>query len=225
MLRPNVVPLIVPLLVVALTAGATAQQPEPTIVSGVAYRTDALDVPDRDRLLEREVAEADGPQPIRLSETRERTSIPLPPPSKRQQTESNRSQSHGPVVSVVSSLAIVLGLFCGFVWLTRKAGVRGNSLLGNDVLRVMGTATIDSRHQAAFIRCGDRLLCVALTQSGATTLAEFTDPTEINELVAKIEGKSKASFAEALRDVGEGQPARGFLGDDQPRRRGLFHSG
>ena len=150
-------------------------------------------------------------------------SIYLPPPTETQRDEAAKSDGiNNAAITVTSSLAIVLGLFCGLVWISRKTNKFNTQALPSDVLDVLGTASIDARHQTALIRCGRRILLVALSQSDATTLCEFTDPSEVDELVAQTQGGSKRAFAKALKEVSSEPTESGFVDDPTETRRSLF---
>ncbi|QDV71781.1 Flagellar biosynthesis protein, FliO [Rosistilla carotiformis] len=183
-----------------------AQDPLPRVVSNPSYSIQPLN-------------ESPATEP---SEQASRTSIPLPPAGSKTPTAADSEASTGPLFTVISSLAIVLGLFCGFVWVTRKTGGRQAGTLNRDLFTVLGTSQIDPRHQAALVKCGDRVLLVALTQTGVTTLTEFTEPGEVNELMARATGKARATFAEALKDAGDGKAAHGFVDNQAAPRRSLF---
>ncbi len=106
-----------------------------------------------------------------------------------------------PLVTVVSSLAIVLGLFAGLVWLTRKFG--GNAArvgsVPNEVLQPLGSTAIDARTRVMMLRCGSRIVVAAQTASGIQPLCEITDPREVHELTVACTGQSQTSFAETLK--------------------------
>ncbi|WP_417731940.1 FliO/MopB family protein [Rosistilla oblonga] len=184
-----------------------AQEPLPRVVSNPSYSIQPLNEPA-------------------AAEPREaaaRTSIPLPPAGSSADPAAPEDQaSTGPLFTVISSLAIVLGLFCGFVWLSRKTSGRQGGALDKELFSVLGTSQIDPRHQAALVKCGDRVLLVALTQTGVTTLTEFTEPGEVNDLLARATGKARATFAEAMKDAGDGKTASGFLDSQSAPRRSLF---
>lgn len=154
--------------------------------------------------------------------------IVLPPPGPAMGEAAPAAiADKGPVVTVVSSLAIVLGLFCGFVWVSRKTGNVKGGALGSDVFTVLGKSQIDARHSTALLKCGHRVLLVSLSQAGVHTLAEFTDPAEVNDLIAGTTGKSKQAFAQTLRELAPGTADVVDASTGQPtqERRGLFSHG
>ncbi len=121
-----------------------------------------------------------------------------------------------PLVTVVSSLAIVLGLFAGLVCLTRKFG-RGNIRAGSmpsDVLQTLGSTAIDGRTRVTMLRCGSRIIVAAQTASGIHPLCEITDPREVHELTVACTGASPASLAKT------GQAAQTSTTSEPIQRRG-----
>jgi len=166
---------------------------------------------------------ATSPLPDQRQNAADQAMIPLPPPGKRGvPSQAEAKDVRGPIFTVTSSLAIVLGLFCGFVWLSRKTTKGRGSILSNNVFTVLGTSAIDVRNKATLVKCGNRVLLLAMTPGGVSTLAEYTDPSEVNDLLASTSGDAKAAFSHALHDAGDGQPATGFVDPQQPIRRGLF---
>ncbi|TWU31540.1 FliO/MopB family protein [Novipirellula artificiosorum] len=145
-------------------------------------------------------------------------------------TDAAESGLATPTVTVCSSLAVVLGLFAAFVWLTRRFGVGGASqgALSKDVFETLGSTAIDSRTKVTLLRCGNRILITAQTAGGIQPLSEITDPTEVQKLTAACNGHSKNSFAATLSELEQAPVAPGFVhsdtatvtSSDTPRSRG-----
>ncbi len=137
-----------------------------------------------------------------------------------------------PGFTVASSLAVVLGLFAGFVWLTRRFGSGGSShgVIPKEVVQNLGSTSIDSRTKVSMIRCGSRIIVVAQTATGIHPLSEITDPNEVQQLTASCIGDSKRNFASTLREFEHEPVEKGFVGTppespESPRSRGrLFAS-
>jgi len=112
--------------------------------------------------------------------------LPLPPPGSSKQADPNAvERPRGGLASaltVVSSLAVVLGLFLVLAWVMRRAAPRGSTLLPGEVVEVLGRAPLAGRHQVHLLRCGTKLLLVSVTPAGAETLTEITDQDEVNRL-------------------------------------------
>ncbi len=108
----------------------------------------------------------------------------------------------GNVTGVVfSSLAIVLGLFFLVIWLARRALPKSATSLPTDVLEVLGRSPLASRHNLQLIRFGRRLLLVSVTPDNADTLAEITDPDEVNHLAGLCQQNRSESITGSFRQV------------------------
>ncbi len=142
------------------------------------------------------------------------------------------SQLAVPGFTVASSLAVVLGLFAGFVWLTRRfsSGGTANGVIPKDVIQNLGSTSIDSRTKVSMIRCGNRIIVVAQTATGIHPLSEITDLNEVQQLTASCIGDSKRNFASTLLEFEKEPAEKGFVGTPTetpptPRSRGrLFAS-
>ncbi len=94
---------------------------------------------------------------------------------------------------VLGSLAIVLGGYLGFVWLTRKLGHGGNQGLPSEVVEVLGQTQFGPRKQLQLVRLGSKLLLLLNHQDGSTqTIGEITDPHEVDYL-SSVCGNSNSS--------------------------------
>jgi flagellar biogenesis protein FliO len=109
------------------------------------------------------------------------------------------------VGTVVSSLAIVLGLFLAFVWCSKRFAPAGSTPLPKEAVELLGRAPLAGRQTMQLIRVGNRLLLVAMSPGGAETLTEITDPVEVEHLASLCRrGKSDsatASFNRALAQM------------------------
>ncbi len=119
-----------------------------------------------------------------------------------------------PGITVASSLAVVLGLFAGFVWLTRRFGTSGSAKTGipKDVLQNLGSTSIDARTNVTLLRCGARIIVIAQTPTGVQTLSEITDPNEVISITAQCVGDSKRAFASTLVEFEKLPAEKGFVG-------------
>ena len=148
----------------------------------------------------------------------------LPPPGNSRQGGSGSApstQGLGSVVTVISSLAVVLGLFFITAWLMRRTGSGGANTLPNDVFELLGRAHLSNRQQVHLMRCGTKLLLVSVTPDGAETLTEIDDPDEATRLAglckANQAGSASAAFQQVLHQFA-GQPAEpGFVGRSDSR--------
>lgn len=145
---------------------------------------------------------------------------------RRQQSDgedANRNLSTelgGSIVTVASSLAVVLGLFAGLMWLTRRFGssAMNAGTIPQDVMRPLGSTSIDARTRVMLLRCGNRILVVGQTQTGIHPLSEITDAEEVQSLTAACSGDSKRAFSSTLQSIGGEQAPAGFVATEAPTR-------
>lgn len=106
------------------------------------------------------------------------------------------------LVSVVSSLAIVIGLFFGVALLYRKsmATTLGKGLPKN-VVQVLGRTTIAARQQLVLVRFGSKLILVSMLQGEARTISEITDPLEVDQLAGFCESSQSTSITHSFREI------------------------
>jgi flagellar biogenesis protein FliO len=95
-----------------------------------------------------------------------------------------RSGPFGAIVTVVGSLAVVLGLFFGLAWLMRRGLPSIASRLPKGVVEVLGSSPLAARRQMHVLRFGDKLLLVCVSQNGVDTLSEIEDTAEVERLTA-----------------------------------------
>lgn len=99
------------------------------------------------------------------------------------------------IKKVVSSLAIVIGGYLGFVWLTRKFGGESGKGLPKEVFEVVGTAPLNPRQNFQLVRLGSKLLVLVSGEEGTSPVAEVTDPDEVEYLtgICNQKGSSRSS--------------------------------
>lgn len=130
--------------------------------------------------------------------------IPLAPPSKRL-TEDQPQASGGTlqmVVSIISSLLLVVGLFLGIAWCYRKTV--GTSLAGGlpkQVVNVVGRTSISARQQLVLVRFGSKLLLVSVIQGEARTLGEISDPLEVDQMLGQCESGQPGSISQSFKSL------------------------
>ncbi len=120
-------------------------------------------------------------------------SLPLQPRSdslEQKTTASGQSRNSHSVpglnesmVKMGGSLAIVLSLFLGLVWVTKRRRPRGFQLT-NQTLEVIGQTPLSKNHTLHIVKLGQRLLLVSAGESEVTCLSEITDPVEIEQLLS-----------------------------------------
>lgn len=84
--------------------------------------------------------------------------------------------------TVAGALAVVVVLILAVARVFQQRGVSGPGGLPREAVHVLGRKLIDYRHTIHLVRCGSRLLVLGSSQTGLTTLAEITDPSEVEEL-------------------------------------------
>lgn len=136
---------------------------------------------------------------------------------------SPKSSGWSTVLSALGSLTVVLGLFLAVVWFLRRTGPTSMTVLPSEVFEVLGHSPLAVRQQAQLVRCGGKLLLLSVTAGGAETLAEITEPAEVERLVGLCQQARPNSASASFRSLfaqfsGEGRaeksPAsrRGRLG-------------
>ena len=103
--------------------------------------------------------------------------ITLPGRSTKPQT----SQT-GSVWRTTGALLVVLAIFLFGAKLWRKHIPVANIGLPTEAIEILGRKSIESRHSVYLIRCGTRILVVGSSVDGMQTLAEVTDPVEVDHL-------------------------------------------
>lgn len=112
-----------------------------------------------------------------------------------------------------AAMAAVLGLIFVAAKLVKRSSPQTPMTLPVEVLQVLGRKMLDYRSTIHLVRCGSRLLVVGITQSGMTTLAEITDPVEVDYLAGLCKPSQSTSVGETFNQL-----FRRFQGD--PDRRG-----
>ena len=120
------------------------------------------------------------------------------------------------LLAIFGSLGIVLGLFFAVAWLMRRGMPSGAKLLPSEVVEVLGRTPLAGRQQAHLIRCGNKMLLVALTADSATTLSEITDPLEVDRIAGLCRESHPHSSSQAFRQIfqqfAREKPAGGWFG-------------
>jgi flagellar biogenesis protein FliO len=124
------------------------------------------------------------------------------------------------IYKIGSALAVVVGLFLMFAWLLRRGARNTGKPLPADVVRVLGRAPLATRQFADLLRVGNKLVLVALTPAGPTTLTEVTDPVEVDRLVGLCQQSDPHSttkaFEQVFRQLARDPAPTGFLGNEPP---------
>ena len=138
------------------------------------------------------------------SESQSTSPLPLAPPSKREPSGRRSSTPRTPtgaLTTVVSSLAVVLGLFLFVAWLARRALPNAGGGLPKDVVEVLGFAPLANRQQMQLVRLGNKLVLLCVTATGADPLTEITDPEEVDRLAGLCQQNQPGSISSTFRQV------------------------
>ncbi len=95
------------------------------------------------------------------------------------------------VSKMLGSLALVLGLYFGFVWVMRKIYPEGNRGLPAEVIEVMGQVPFGPKRNLQLVRLGSKLLLLMNSPDGTQPIGEITDPTEVEYLASLCPGNRK----------------------------------
>lgn len=144
--------------------------------------------------------------------------IPLLPPDDPQMTAPPPRSPAGALWTVISSLAVVLGLFFAVAMLGRRASVGGPAILPTEAFEVLGRASLTGRQQAQVVRFGDKLILLAVSANGVESLAEVTSAEEVERIAALCQQQRPDSVTQSFRQVlsqFSREPAQaGFVGEE-----------
>jgi flagellar biogenesis protein FliO len=134
--------------------------------------------------------------------------LPAPPHTNlNSERTSGGPRTMGAIITVVGSLAVVLGLFWACAWLMRRGLPNNARRLPTEAVDVLGRAPLAGRQQMHVLRFGNKLLLVCISASGVDTLGEITDPAEIDRLAGLCEQQRPQSATTAFKQI-FGQLAR-----------------
>lgn len=129
-------------------------------------------------------------------------SLPLPGPDADGATHGKLAATTS-IASMIGSLALVLGLFLLVAWMLKRTGPKGSAALPREAVEVLGRAPLAARQYVHLVRCGNKMLLLSVTPTGAETLTEITDPLEVDRLAGLCEQSRTGSASSAFRQVFE----------------------
>ena len=134
-------------------------------------------------------------------------------------TDASEMIAAAPVVTVVSSLAVVLGLFVlvALIWKKGVAGRQGGTLPA-EMIEVLGGRAIDAKTRLTMVRIGGKIVVATGTPGAWTPLTEFDDPETVTRLVAIAKGQSRGDFADVMTSFEGDRPGPGFAEPGRPAR-------
>jgi len=117
----------------------------------------------------------------------------LAPPSRALRSDSQEPSAAGTMsswglpidslVTTITALVLVIGLFLLCAWALRRGGRQASGMLPADVVSVLGSTSLGGRRLAQLLRVGNKLVLVSVTPSGTEPLVEVTDPIEVERLL------------------------------------------
>jgi flagellar biogenesis protein FliO len=143
-------------------------------------------------------------EPARFAGVDVEKQLPLPPPrheSTAVEKSASSSRTLGAIVSVVVSLAVVLGLFLAVAWLMRRGMPNSARRLPGEVVEVLGRTPLAGRQQMHVLRFGNKLLLVAASATGVDTIGEITDPLEIDRLAGLCAAQEATSASTTFKQI------------------------
>jgi flagellar protein FliO/FliZ len=118
-------------------------------------------------------------------------------------TEADKKHDVGPsFLTLIGSLMFVLALFFAIAWAFRRVLPPGAGPLPPEVFEVLGRAPLAGRQQAHLLRCGGKLLLVSVGAAGVSTLAEISDPAEVERLASLCRQARPAALHSVFRQKG-----------------------
>jgi flagellar biogenesis protein FliO len=105
------------------------------------------------------------------------------------------------MTTILSALAIVLGVFFLVVWLTRSTNQRRWSPLPKEAVQLLGRAPLAGRQWMQLIRVGNKLVMVSVNGNQVDTITEITDPEEVEQIVALCHKNHSSHFRQTFQQV------------------------
>lgn len=129
-----------------------------------------------------------------------------------------------PASLVAGSLAAVLGVLALFVWCTRRFAPPGLASLPKEVLEPLGRAVLPGQQAVQLVRLGPKLLLIGQHEGSLATLAEITEPTEVEHLLTLCRRQrpdsASTAFAQVLSHLAQGDGTAGQGGPRMLQRGG-----
>ena len=152
-------------------------------------------------------------------------SLRLAPPGASAQETDARPTSPAAgrtIVTTISSLMIVLGMFFVCIWFMRRGSRSAGTRLPDGVLQVLGRSSFTGKQQLYLVRLGNKLLLLNVSATSSEPLAEITDASEVDRIVGLCQqdqpGSVAASFRQVLTQLSHAAPAESVKQRDDKRR-------
>jgi flagellar biogenesis protein FliO len=123
------------------------------------------------------------------------------------------------VLSLFAALGAVIGLLLATMWGLRRVLPKDTSALPGDVFQVLGRKPLLGRQQAQVVRFGNKLVLLSVSPLGAESLAEITDPAEVERLTGLCRqpsaGPATTVFRQVMDQLAREPTTPGFVGSGQ----------
>lgn len=137
------------------------------------------------------------PTQLEASRTLSRQSQQITLPGQTTKTQTTHA---GSIWRTIGALLVVLALFLLGAKLWRKHIPSANIGLPTEAIEILGRKPIEPHLSVYLIRCGARILVVGSSADGMQTLAEVTDPVEVDYLAGICRrSEQEHTFAQSLR--------------------------
>ncbi len=128
----------------------------------------------------------------------------LPPRTSENRETSAAEKTSGitsATITVVSSLLIVLGLFAGLIWFSRKVNAKSHVSTSAvaALIEPLGSHIFDQKTQMHVIRFSNRILLVSQANGEMETLCEIDDPAEVQTILNTFDWDPNNEFAKAVK--------------------------
>ena len=165
------------LLFTFITSGATADDPERA--TKATYEQPELPLP-----------ESNSPElhlNLDKNNAADKDRLPLSPSNSDEEIAA--AVTNYSAIKTLGSLLFVITLFgCVAYWM-RRGGTRSNQSLSGEAWQILGRGNLGAKHDVQLVRLGNRLLLVGYSQNAIQTLAEITDPDEVQSILSSCNTK------------------------------------
>lgn len=114
----------------------------------------------------------------------------------------------------LGALAVVVTLIFAARWFLRRWGASGTTNLTGP-MEVIAKESVAPRQQLLLIRLGKRLVLIGTGSGAMSTLAEVTEPAEVDELMQAVKSAKDGSFAGLLTRYAKGGSSANSTPGDQ----------
>lgn len=205
-----------PVVALDLTDPPATSLPRPAPIGEASYASHVIDLAATPAAA---TVETDAPSEMRRlappSDETSKTSVSLEGDASARTKLPFSFPAGQSLTTVAMGLATVIALFLVCAWLFRRAGPARPGVLPSEAFSLLGVAPLAGRNVAHLIRLGNKLVLLAVGAEGVQTLAEVTDPAEVDRLAGLCAAGSlygpTAEFQQVLAQLAK-EPARGFLG-------------